>query len=297
MNADSPPVSSPPPAPARLAVPTPRLAPLARFPVVFTWGIRRLFKTKKFIFTGVIVAGLSVLAGLGIAGSRDPARELWTFLGTPALGVCVPLIALALTAGGFGEEVAEQTLVFHLVRPVSRTTLFVGRFAAGLLPAIVAASALCLITTMLSGVGVPIRALGACVLCAAVGVSVVGAIYYALAALFRRGLVAGLVYTFVIEGFFQFIPGSVQKLALTHHIRSLFHRWVDDDFATLSSRVAAEIRRGNTAVIRPKSIRDLVTPEPWSSIPDALLICGIVAVLALLLGAWTVRRRDFALKD
>ena len=284
-----------PPPPPRVA--TRPLLPLARFGVVFGWGLRRLFRTKKFVWTGALAVATGVLAGLGIAGHEDAAFQLWTFLGTPALGACVPLIALALTAGGFGEEVSEQTLVFHLVRPVSRTTLFVARFVAGLGPAIAASCAMCLLAAVLSGVPIPIATVATTMLTAAIGTVVVGAVYYALSALFRRGLVAGLIYTFVIEGFFQWIPGSVQKLSLTHHVRSIFHRLCDADFARLSERVAGEMNRGNTAVLRTKRLQDLVAPEPWSTIPNALLVCGSVAAVALLLGAWTIRRRDFALKD
>jgi len=248
--ATSLPTEGSPPAPRPAPVEAARLRPLARFGVVFTWGLRRLFKTKKFVWTAGLAVAVAVLAGLAMSGVKDPAHALWEFLGTSALGVCVPLIALALAAGGFGEEVSEQTLVFHLVRPVSRTTLFVARFVAGLFPAIAASCALCLVATVLSGVGVPLTTVGLSLATAAVGTAVVGAIYYALAALFRRGLVAGLVYTFVIEGFFQFIPGSVQKLSLTHHVRSLFHRLCDADFAALSPRVAREADKGNLAFLK-----------------------------------------------
>lgn len=289
---------APPSTSSRAAfVPTPRLLPFARFGVLFGWGLRRLFKTRAFFWTGLLVVGLGVLAGLACAGSRDSAFDLWRFLGTEALGVGVPLIALALTSGGFGEEVSEQTLVFHLVRPVSRTTLFVARFAAGLLPAIAASLAFALITLVLSGVGVSIATIGYTFATFAIGTVVVGAIYYALAALFRRGLVAGLVYTFVVEVTLQFMPGSIQKLALTHHLRSLFHGLCDANFATLSDRVARQTKIGNTAVIRPARGFEAAAPEPWTSVPHALLVCGIVAGVALLWGAWTVRRRDFALKD
>jgi ABC-type transport system involved in multi-copper enzyme maturation permease subunit len=290
--------SSPGSPPPRLGpVEAPPLLPLARFGVVFGWGLRRLFRTKKFLWTGILAVGLGVLAGLSIAGSRDPAGGLWHFLGTPFLGVCVPVIALALTAGGFGEEVADQTLVFHLVRPVSRTTLYVARFAAGLGPAIAATAAMALVSIVLSGVGVSVGTIGATVFAAAVGTTVVGAVYYALAALFRRGLVAGLLYTFVIEGFFQFIPGSVQKLALTHHVRSLFHQLCDADFAGLSQRVADRLKGRGNPFDPQRGLRGFIKNEPWSSVSGGLLVCGIVAVLALVLGARTIRRRDFALKD
>ena len=84
---------------------------------------------------------------------------------------------------------------------------------------------------------------------------------------------------------------------LTHHLRSVFHGLCDANFATLSARVAGQIKVGNTAVIRPARGFEAAAPEPWTSVSDALLVCGIAAALALLWGAWTVRRRDFALKD
>ena len=80
-------------------------------------------------------------------------------------------------------------------------------------------------------------------------------------------------------------------------MRSVFHRLCDADFASLSTRVAARVTRGNTTVFKARRLQDVVVPEPWSTVSGALLVCFAVAALALFLGARTVRRRDFALKD
>lgn len=275
---------------------TPRLLPLTRFGVVFGWGLRRSFRGRKILVAGILAIGVALLVGLAGTKSRSPAFELWQLLDVAVLGVGVPLLALALVGGGFGEEVQDQTLVFHLVRPVSRTTIFLARYAAGVVPAAILAAAATLVTIVVSGVSVPIATSGAIAGIAALGVATVGAVYYALAALFKRGLVAGLVYTFVVESFFQFMPGAIQKLSLTHHIRSLYHRVADDAFAALAPRVQVAIDDAKRFTFAPRG-PSKGAAEPWTTTSSALLICAIVAVTVLLFAARAVRRRDFALKD
>lgn len=277
-------------------VPTPRLLPLARFGVVFGWGLRRAFRGRKIAVAAVLAIGLSLVVGIATAQSADPPFELWTLLDVAVLGIGGPLLALALVGGGFGEEIQDQTLVFHLVRPVSRTTVFLARYAAGLVPAAALAAAATLVTIVLSGVSLPWAVTGAVAGIAALGVATVGAVYYALAALFKRGLVAGLVYTFVVESFFQFMPGAIQKLSLTHHIRSLYHRVADGPLSALSPRIQLAIDEAKRFTFATKGPARAAA-EPWTETSSALLICAIVAVTVLLYAARAVRRRDFALKD
>ena len=278
-------------------VATPALPPLARFGVAFGWGLRRAIRTRKF----TVVFALSALAGAGLgaalAGQHDPANELWGFINFGVLGTAVPLIALALVGGGYGEEIQDQTLVFHLVRPVSRMTVYVARYAAGVLPGAICAAAMAVLAVLLSGVHLPAETLLLPAGVAVLGVATVGAVYYALASLFRRGLVAGLVYTFVVEGFFQLMPGSIQRLSLTHHVRSVFHQVCDGAFAVLSPRVQSAVAAREAPHLEAPSSFRAAFAEPWTSITSALAICACVIVGSLLLGAWTIRRRDFALKD
>jgi ABC-type transport system involved in multi-copper enzyme maturation permease subunit len=203
-------------------------------------------------------------------------------------------VALALVGSGFGEEVQDRTLVYHLVRPVSRTTVFLARFAAGLVLGVVAASAMLLLAGAWAGLGPP--SLAALVAIGALAVATVGALYYAFAALFRRGLVAGLVYTFLVEGILQFLPGSIQKLSLMHHVRSVFHRAFDAEFAARSAAVEAA-RKPLEPTFDPNDVVQAAAPETWTTVPGALLVCAVVLVVTLLLGARSVARRDFALKD
>jgi hypothetical protein len=280
----------------RPPVESPRLRPLARFGTVFTWGVKRAARTRKF----AIAALISIAGGYGLGsllvGTEAATYDLWDFLQNGLLGVAVPLVALGLVGTGFGEEVQDQTILWHLVRPVSRTTVFVARYAAGAATGVACAAGMAVAVILGSRIDVPGAAVAGTVASAALGTVTTGAVYYALAALFRRGLVAGLVYTFVVEGFFQGLPGTIQKLALSHHVRSVFHRLTDADFSALSPAIAKEVRDGPPLVFDTAAMR-AIDPEPWTSLEGALIVCACAALGALWIGARRVRRRDFALKE
>jgi hypothetical protein len=278
----------------------PRLRPFARFGVVFRWGLRRTFLGKRFVVTLIValVAGLGL--GTIVARERDAVSALWELLDTGLLAVAVPLVALAVVGTGYGDEVQDQTLVFHLVRPVSRTTVFLARYAAGLVGGVLVASLMVASAIVAAGTSLGTDVIVESVFVAALGTVAVGALYYSLAAIFRRGLVAGLVYTFLVEGFFQFMPGSIQKLSLMHHVRGVFHRLADPDFVAASPEVARQLSPGDARLDFTDPTRLVLAAaerEEWTSIPSALLVCAIVACLALLLGARAVARKDYALKD
>ncbi len=298
------PLSPPTPSVALSAAPSPRrgagVRPFEGFGVVFQWGLRRGFSAHRFRWAAAITIGIAVLLGLLISGDPDPVSQLWLHLDDSILAVAVPLIALALAGSGYAEEIQEQTLLYHLVRLVSRATVYLGRFAAGVLPCAVGAAAVALAMTLASGVRLAFLTYLQIAAVAAIGAVVVGSVYFALGALFRRGLVAGLVYTFVVEGLCQFLPGAVQDLSLMHHVRSLLHRLTDADFASMSISVRAAIEQQKHDAAHGSGAISLIVrraAELWSSTPKALTVCAAVLAGALLLGVRAVKRRDFALKE
>jgi ABC-type transport system involved in multi-copper enzyme maturation permease subunit len=270
------------------------------FAPAFGWGLRRGMRATRFRSALILAGGIAALAGYVSTKTGDAPRHLWTVLESALLGMVVPLVALGVVGAGFGEEIQEQTLVYHLVRPISRRTLFLARFAAGAVPGMIAAAAIPIAAVLVSGVKLPASVPVLSALVFAAGALVVGSIYFTLAAVFQRGLVAGLVYTFLAEGLFQFLPGSIQNLSLMHHVRSLFHHAIDADFAPLSARIVDDMAK---RLPRPKAddpsgmLFRKATQEPWTDTGTAILICVVVAAVALWIGARAVRRRDFALKD
>lgn len=290
-----PPAGDAPESPRRAA----GVRPFEGFSLVVGWGLRRGFSGRRFRRSLLLAALLGAVVGFLCSRDRDAAESLFESLDHAILAVGIPLTALAIVGRGYAEEVAEHTLVYHLVRPVSRVTVFFARFVSGLAPGVATGVVLVLVATIVSGVALPAPAYLALAGVAALGTATVGAVYYTLAAVFRRGLVAGLVYTLVVEGLFQFLPGTVQKLSLMHHVRSVFHQTLDADFADRSAAVRAAVdaaRQVRLPGTRTGMVLERAT-EMWSTTGSAVLVCAVAAGLALLYGARVVKRRDFSLKE
>jgi ABC-type transport system involved in multi-copper enzyme maturation permease subunit len=225
-------------------------------------------------------------------GRYDPSRELAEALEDFFLRFVLPLIALTLVAQGWAQEVSERTLVYHLVRPISRRTVFLARYASGLVPAWIAAAAFLAGLFATARASVPATTVAQVGFVAVLGVAAVGAVYYLLAALLRHGIVAALIYTFVVETLVSSLRGSVQSLSISFHLRSLLHRWTD---------VAFGVDHGE----RPRGLEDMdlgrivqeALREEYDTPVQAIVILVLVAAGSLGFGLWRVARRDFPLKD
>jgi ABC-type transport system involved in multi-copper enzyme maturation permease subunit len=277
--------------------------PLQGFLPAFTWGLRLALGRPRRI---VLVALLGGLVGylVGAFGPNDNhVFALWRDLDVALLRFAVPLVALVLVAGGFQREVTDRTLVFHLVRPISRRTLFLARYFAGVVVAIPVAIVPVWSAIYFSGVSLPPPAWMHVAFAVALGILSTGAIYYLLAAWLRFGTIAGLVYTFVVDAFVQGASGSMQKLSATFYVRSVHHDLTDPVFRERSPDVVR-------AMDRTQSLRDLTeqalrgrSPIPdadkidWLATGDALVVLAVLTAALLALGLWIVSRRDYSLKE
>ena len=278
MNA-SPPTPVPLPAPAPLGA-RPRLA---GFGPVFVWGITRVLSRKKLILVASMVGALGILIGHEVvAGSL---LRLARVLDRSVLTFGLPLIALVLVGEGFTYEVQSRTLVYHLVRPVARTTVFLARFFSGAVPAALVALLLMVTLVLASGARADVRVWLSLGVTAGLGTLALGAVYYALAALLRHGLIAGLIYTFVVETLISSVPGSMQKLSVMFYVRSLHH----------------DLTTGSLPVVPPEidqnPLLQAATRITESSAAQSIVTLLAITAVALAAGAWRVATRDWALKE
>lgn len=278
--------------------------PLQGFLPAFTWGVRLAFgRTRRLVVVALLAGLVGYLVGtqgVGRGPLADRAADLWEALDVSLLQFVIPLVALVLVAGGFQREVTERTLVYHLVRPISRRTLFLARFLAGCVVAIPVAVVPVATAIAFSEVDVPLEVWRSVPLTVGLGVVATGAIYYLLAAALRFGTIAGLVYTFVIDAFIQGASGTMQKLSATFYVRSLHHRLTDDAFAERSERVAAQV--ASRARLGGSEMPDAGMLGPaaridWVPEGEAVLTLLVITGVLLAVGLWVVSRRDYPLKD
>ena len=263
--------------------------PLAGFVPVFVWGITRVLRRKKLVLVAIVVGALGILVGRQLVGvSLDASNSLFRLarvLDRSVLTFGLPLIALVLVGEGFTYEVQSRTLVYHLVRPVSRTTVFLARFFSGALPA--AAVALLLLVTLIlaSGADVGAEIWWSLPVTAGLGTLALGAVYYGLAALLRHGLIAGLIYTFVVETLISSVPGSMQKLSVMFYVRGLHHGLTEGALPVVPPE------------IEQNPLLQAATQVTESGTTQSIVTLLAIAAVALGLGAWRVATRDWALKE
>jgi ABC-2 type transport system permease protein len=169
---------------------------------LFGLAIVQLTGRKRFVAVALI-ALVPVLLALLIAVLADlNARERVEFrdgiVGGLLVTLVLPLIALVLATASFGDEMGDRTLIYQVLKPVSRWTIVVPKIVAGS-----AVVALVLATSgVLSGVLILSEdATGAAATAAALALG--GAAYVAIftwaGLVSRHALAFGLVYVFLWE--------------------------------------------------------------------------------------------------
>lgn len=285
----------------------PPLRPLAGFGTLFRWGLRLTCRWPRLLAIGLPAIILCALLGEGYVGGKhwdrpnDEWLDLWILFDEGMLGYILPLIALLTIASGLRVEIGRKTLVYHLVRPVSRTTMFLARFASGVLPATVLSTVVLGVTCIASGLDLPTSVWLSLPATSFVTAVAVGAFYYVVTTLFRGGMIIALVYTFVFESLFAGTRGAMQKLSIMFHVRGVHHGLTDEVFKENSDNVVRaldpEIDLGSIDWTNVSAFQKLQERVAYDDPLSAFLICVCIAAGLLVYGAWRISQRDFPLKD
>jgi ABC-type transport system involved in multi-copper enzyme maturation permease subunit len=224
---------------------------------------------------------------------RTTGTDIATHLGwLLILQIVVPLLALVGGTAVVTEEVEDRTITFLFSRPIPRASLLFGRWLATLvlLSVLLALGAgLTLWAASQATVHATQRPGGELVLGSApglndgvalpllqavlLGAAVYSALFAAAGVFFKHPMIVGLGYAFVIEAFLANLPGKNQSLTVQYYLRS----WI-----------AAS---GSPDWNRVEGFASATFDTPLG----ALTTLGLIALGALALGAWRIRRREFLL--
>jgi ABC-type transport system involved in multi-copper enzyme maturation permease subunit len=173
----------------------------------------------------------------------------------------LPIVVLLPATAAFGDELEDGTLPYLLMKPVSRARLILGKYAAVLLVTL-PASILGLAVTTLIASRTPeaenlLRVLGAMVGAATAATVLLAAVFLLVSLVVPRALLAGMIYIFAWESLLgRFLPG-VEAVSSREY----------------TLRVFTGILEGDT-----------------SAVSSAALTMAVVAVVALVLAGWRLRR-------
>ncbi|MCB9902445.1 MAG: ABC transporter permease subunit [Planctomycetes bacterium] len=293
--------------PPREAPTAPR--PLAGFRALFGQAFREGWRRRRLVLLllasigiGALVGRLAVRVATRMTRWNDMpvdellASQLWLNVGRFVVAMLFPLIALLLGSQGFSRLRSDRTLVYHLVRPVGRGTVFLARWLAGV-PSLIAVSFSAVAATVLaSGVALPVAGWLGLIGVTVVAMLVLSAVYFALSAVWRHGVIIGLIYTFVIEGLLATVPGTMQRASISHHVRAVLVSWVGPAFETLGEGVAKNVQSGTSDRDAENAVSFFGQTEYLDG-PTALLVLLVIGAVFVLGGMYMVRRKDWPLKD
>jgi len=203
---------------------------------VFSLSCRLLVRSKKTIFMGLLAllpvaasalaaAAVRLRFGEGAPTGFGAASQVMTLIYMQVLLLAITLFyATAL----IGDEIDEKTITYLFVRPVPRSTIYLGKFLSCLLVAA------CLILpsaafsfAILSSVDVPeeVRAhawiLAQDVAILALGTAAYSALFGFLGVVLKRPLLVGLLFCLGWESVVTYIPGYIHRFTVMHYLQSL----------------------------------------------------------------------------
>ena len=218
-------------------------------------------RTARLIFSlsliPAIFAAIFVAQPWGVPADAF-LSDLFRELIVPTL---LPIVVLLPATAAFGNELEDGTLHYLLMKPVSRVRLVLGKYAAVLLVTIPALILGLAVTTLVAGrtpeANDLVRVLGAMAAAAAPATVLLGAVFLLVSLVVPRALLAGMIYIFAWESLLgRFLPG-VQAISSREYTLRIFEGILEGDSATTT---------------------------------NAALTMGAMAVAALVLAVWRLRR-------
>ncbi|WP_432521142.1 ABC transporter permease subunit [Kineococcus sp. SYSU DK006] len=230
-------------------------------------GILFRGRTAGFAALPLVVAAVVVAV---VATTSVPARYgvQNTFTGNLLTGLVVPIVALVLGIGAFGDERDSGTL--PLLRGVARPRwhVVVARFAAAWTSTVVVclpAAAAC------AGLGISVqqpagRVLGGVALATALTSAAYCGVFVLLSLLTRRGLLAGLAYVVLWETFLAGLAPALRGLSIGSYGRRV-----------ASLAIPGDVPLGTVAA---------------TGVGTSALVLAAVAVVSVALASWRLQRMD-----
>ncbi len=209
---------------------------------LFTLAIVQLTDRKRFVAI-LLIAAVPVLLALIFAllvglDARDSLEFRDGIVGGLLITLVLPLVSLLLATASFGDEMSDRTLIYQVLKPVSRWTIVLPKLAAGI--AVIAL--LLALSGVLSNVLIVRDGAGSAV-ATAVALALGGAAYTAIftwaGLVSRHALAFGLVYVFLWESSLSSLFEGIRILSVRQYTFGVAQGIDSDLFATDAGGVVA----------------------------------------------------------
>ena len=212
---------------------TPKSNFLQSCKVIFCITFRQMMRSKKTIFMPLIAFSPVLLSAYyRMSGHEMPmSPEQFLFQITVFFLMFISiLVALFYGTALVADEIDNKTIIYLFTRPIRKYTIIIGKFAAYILQVLLISIPPMLLTFLIIATdsrmssdfaySLSLFSKRLCVII--LSLSVYGAIFTFLGALWKRSVIVGLLFAFGWEKMVIVVPGIIKKFSVIHYLLSVF---------------------------------------------------------------------------
>jgi len=239
----------------------------------FARALANALPGRKALILLLVLAVPPVLMALsGMETERHQRSGFFFIVFFLYLQFLVPLCALLFGTEILLAEFSGGNLPYLFTRPVPRGSIVLGKYAAYLIAGSTALGASLWATLLVyGGAPLPEAVPGRALLAVLAAYPAYLAAFAFLSAFTKWSLMAGFLYAFGVEFFLGIIPGMVRKGTMLYYSRSLLGEWEET----------------------PRTLRNFFGLDGPAGIAGSVVTLTVIAVVALILSLWIIRRKQF----
>lgn len=246
---------------------------------IFKHTVVSTLKSRKTVFLGLAMLLPVLGAGLYLSGGGASGVDIYTKLVDHAVVTfLLPLVCLFYGGPTVVEEIEGRTATYLFLRPVSKPAIFLGKYLAAAVSALVVVLIPLVPTYLLcmaagGDVGENFKFFLQTFISVGVGCLSYTAVFAALSAAFARSILAGVLFWIVVEAGLSFIP-VLEFATQKFHLLNAGNLIDVNDIGMLDRMVLGA---------------DPIVVPIWGS----FMALGATTVLALVVGSWLFNDRQY----
>jgi ABC-2 type transport system permease protein len=180
--------------------------------------------------------------------------------------ILLPITTMILATAAIGNEIEDRTLPYLTLKPLSRFRIVVEKWLGSIwvaIPAILIGLLVACLVLFRDQSSDYQRVIVAALVSSAIGICAYCGIFLLISLVIQRALLAGIIYTFVIENILGRYLKGLRVVSIQYYVKSIYER-MQDSPAAVSKNAAA--------------------------LSTAIIVLVAATVVSLLLATWRLQR-------
>jgi ABC-2 type transport system permease protein len=203
-----------------------------KFTTLVRYSIRRILLSRRIVF---MLVGLGFTAAvMGYASTQD-VEKLWAGTGLMnglIISFMVPITTMIYGSTIIRDDIEDRSITQTITAPMNRVFSYLSYYVATVacLSVMLTAITTAGFVSFFGPLGIDTPSLNIYIDTTAlvfIGTLVYSSLFMLVSLMTSKAIYFGLFYAFIWEGFVGSIPGNIQKVAISHYIKSIGSNWME----------------------------------------------------------------------